>query len=436
MFKSMIEYFYMEFQEVPMKSSKHLHLMIAFITVLFGEIYLRPFYTDFRFSLGVCALGILLLIYETSFRTVLVTGMSILIFRVWLAMNLSTPFDLAVMTHLPGALYYIFYGSILLASKVRYRLNHPLLALTVLLVADVTSNILELMIRGQFHDLTSSFKLQALLLTAIIRGILILSVYLLARFYPTMFQKEEEKKKISSWIVAQSKLYAEVVFLKKSEGDIEKAMTKAHGLYTSIQAHKTVLPPEWTDMPRKVLSITRDIHEIKKDYRRINEALRALIPDNLPASVPTPAELTDFLCDDIEVWAHSNGKNIKITRVLSPALSDQNLFDYLSLLNNLLTNAVDAIDHSGEINLTVNISNGLCEISIKDNGRGIPDEDLSMIFEPGYSTNYDPKTGHMSTGIGLAQVQYIVNHLLKGHISVNSKLGSGTLVRITYPLLT
>jgi two-component system sensor histidine kinase YcbA len=416
-----------------MKSSKHLHIMIAVITVLFGEIYLRPFYTDFRFSLGVCAYGILLLLYESNLKTVAVTGLSILIFRIWLALNLSLPFDLALMTHLPGAFYYVCYGSFLLFSKVRYRLNHPLLALMVLLSSDVLSNILELLIRGQFHDLLSSFKLQALLLTAIIRSILILSVYLLARFYPTMFQKEEEKKKISSWILSQSKLYAEIMFLKKSEGDVEKAMTKAHGLYTYIQKNKSALPAEW-DMPRKVLSITRDIHEIKKDFRRINEALRDLIPESLPESVPTPIELTHFLCDDIEVWASSNGKNIKVDRKLSPAIPDRHLYDYLSLLNNLLTNAVDAIDRAGEIILEVIVSTGHCHISVKDSGCGIPEEDLKLIFEPGYSTHYDPGTGQMSTGIGLAQVQYLVKHVLKGHIQIESKVGSGTLIQIAYPI--
>lgn len=416
-----------------MKTSKHLHAMIAILTVLFGEIYLRPFYTDFRFSLGVCAFGILVLLYESNLKTVFITGASILIFRIWLSMSASVPLDLALRAHLPGALYYISYGSILLFSKVRYKLNHPLLALSVLLAADVTSNLLELIVRGQFHDLISSFKLQALLLTAMIRGILILAVYLLARFYPTMFQKEEEKKKISSWILSQSKLYAEITFLKKSEGDIEKAMTKAHSLYTSIQRYGAGLPAE-LELPRKVLSITRDIHEIKKDFRRIHEALRDLIPSNLPASVPTPVELTNFLCDDIEVWAQSGGKKIRIERHLSPQISTRHLYDYLSLLNNLLSNAVDAIDQAGLIHLSVDVSDQRCSILIRDTGRGIPEDDLSMIFEPGYSTNYDPGTGQMSTGIGLAQVQYLVSHVLKGQIQVTSAIGQGTSVQIAFPL--
>jgi two-component system sensor histidine kinase YcbA len=57
-----------------------------------------------------------------------------------------------------------------------------------------------------------------------------------------------------------------------------------------------------------------------------------------------------------------------------------------------------------------------------------------MIFEPGYSTNYDPKTGKMSTGIGMSQVKYLVHHVLKGQIKIESILGSGTSIHITYPL--
>lgn len=416
-----------------MKSFKYLHLAVAIITVLFGEIYIRPFYTDFRFSLGVFALGLLLLLYETNYRTVLVTSFSILAFRIWLSTSLSLPFGLALTTHLPGALYYLSFGSILVFSKVKDHLRQPLLAFVVLFAADSVSNLLELLMRGQFNDLIASFKLQALLLTAIIRAILILSVYLLARFYPTMFQKEEEKKNLSSWMLAQSKLYAEIIFLKKSEGDIENAMTKAHTLYTSIRSRKEVLPSEW-DMPRKVLSITRDIHEIKKDFRRIHQTLLELIPDHLPSSMPTPLELTHFLCDDVMVWALSNGKSIRIERHLTNPPPEHHLYEYLSLLHNLLTNSVEAIDHTGVITVEVGVSEGQCNIIVQDTGKGIPPEDLTMIFEPGYSTNYDPKTGKMSTGIGMSQVKYLVHHVLKGQIKIESILGSGTSIHITYPL--
>ena len=47
--------------------------------------------------------------------------------------------------------------------------------------------------------------------------------------------------------------------------------------------------------------------------------------------------------------------------------------------------------------------------SIKDSGKGIPEEDISIIFEPGYTTKYNDK-GVAATGIGLSHVKEIITN--------------------------
>jgi two-component system sensor histidine kinase YcbA len=72
-------------------------------------------------------------------------------------------------------------------------------------------------------------------------------------------------------------------------------------------------------------------------------------------------------------------------------------------------------------------------IKVADNGTGIPEDQLKVIFQPGYSTKYDPRTGTMSTGLGLTHVKSLVEYL-SGSISVKSIPGSGTTFIIEIPL--
>ncbi|MEX0987657.1 MAG: HAMP domain-containing sensor histidine kinase, partial [Bacteroidales bacterium] len=86
-------------------------------------------------------------------------------------------------------------------------------------------------------------------------------------------------------------------------------------------------------------------------------------------------------------------------------------------------------DHRTDIYLSV-IENA-CEILFKDEGIGIPGEDLDYIFHPFYrGGNVKNNKGH---GIGLSLVESVIL-LHHGTISVNSKLKTGTEVRITLPL--
>lgn len=70
---------------------------------------------------------------------------------------------------------------------------------------------------------------------------------------------------------------------------------------------------------------------------------------------------------------------------------------------NIIKNAVEALDGSGIISVSLrNNSNKNIIISIKDNGPGIPDEDIKKLFEPTFSKKSD------GTGLGLAIVERII----------------------------
>ncbi len=103
---------------------------------------------------------------------------------------------------------------------------------------------------------------------------------------------------------------------------------------------------------------------------------------------------------------------------------------YPNMLNqvftNILVNACQAIDRSGKIVITTEFTNKMLTVKIKDNGKGIPKENLNKIFTVGYTT----KGVGVGTGLGLAISQKIIDKH-GGKIKVNSEVGVGTEFIIT-----
>lgn len=100
-----------------------------------------------------------------------------------------------------------------------------------------------------------------------------------------------------------------------------------------------------------------------------------------------------------------------------------------NLLMNALTHAFDE-GQAGIIDIAANChENGFVALSIKDNGKGIPPENMGKIFQPFFTT----RRGSGGSGLGLHIVYNIVRQRLGGSIDVASELGQGTTFSITMP---
>lgn len=107
------------------------------------------------------------------------------------------------------------------------------------------------------------------------------------------------------------------------------------------------------------------------------------------------------------------------------ALINVPLFDWV--LENLLKNAVNAIEGDGEIHVQIkeNLAKEQVIIDVIDNGKGIPRNKFETIFQPGYTTR---KRGW---GLGLSLTRRIVHNYHKGQIFVKeSETGKGSTFRI------
>jgi signal transduction histidine kinase len=110
---------------------------------------------------------------------------------------------------------------------------------------------------------------------------------------------------------------------------------------------------------------------------------------------------------------------------LPPLKADR---EYLrQTLLNLILNGLQAMPDGGTLTLEAYTSNGNLLINVADTGAGIPQENLSRIFEPYFTTKAK------GSGLGLAIARRIVE-AHGGTIAVSSQAGEGCLFRISLPI--
>lgn len=97
------------------------------------------------------------------------------------------------------------------------------------------------------------------------------------------------------------------------------------------------------------------------------------------------------------------------------------------VLINIVKNGIEAMEHSGVITIQVLARANNAQVSITDQGCGIPDEYLDQIGKPFFSTK---ATGN---GLGLMICQKIISEH-GGEISVKTTHGEGTTFMIQFPL--
>jgi two-component system sensor histidine kinase DctS len=157
-------------------------------------------------------------------------------------------------------------------------------------------------------------------------------------------------------------------------------------------------------------------------------------------------KLTNFLNEQIHHPAVSGlllskisrGKELDIDVVIDPNSSltdfppDLDYHDFVILLGNLIENAFDALEKSSHtekrIDVSIDESEGVCAILVEDNGIGIEDEDVPLLFDRHFT-----KGKESGQGIGLYLVKQVVDKG-DGEITVTSDVGYGTTFLITFPL--
>ncbi len=149
-----------------------------------------------------------------------------------------------------------------------------------------------------------------------------------------------------------------------------------------------------------------------------------------------PTDFADFIRRNValnRVLAEKKGTAIvlQVHERIPEIAIDQSKIE--QVLNNLISNAVKYSPARTTVHIDVFLSGGQVTVAVKDEGPGIPPEDVKLLFKPFSVASTRATGGEKSTGLGLAIVRRIVaGHL--GKIWVDTEVGRGSIFYFTLPL--
>lgn len=192
-----------------------------------------------------------------------------------------------------------------------------------------------------------------------------------------------------------------------------------------------------------VLSIAKNTHEIKGDYRNVLDVLNDVFLGELKNERLRMSEIISLERSNVQAMIKKNECDVEIsTRMRSDFLVPKT-FQIMSVMRNLLTNAAEAIGKGpGVITVTVSEEKDADDpygavreyrIAVRDSGPGISKEAMNDVFMEGYSTKFDSKTGNIQRGLGLSLVKDYIENDFGGSISIESEPGAFTEFRICIP---
>ncbi len=203
------------------------------------------------------------------------------------------------------------------------------------------------------------------------------------------------------------------------------AKETAHQLGTPLSSLSA-----WADYLENILPENikdKFLPELQKDIQRLETITNrfskigshpVLSEENLYTEIET---IVDYIrqraSGKVEFIIHqSEGANIR-------AYISIPLFGWV--LENLLKNALDAMDGKGRIDIFIQSNHVHAIVDIKDSGKGIHSSLFHTVFKPGYSTK------QRGWGLGLSLSKRIIENYLKGKLFVKeSMIGKGTTFRI------
>ncbi|MBI5593159.1 MAG: PAS domain-containing protein [Deltaproteobacteria bacterium] len=195
---------------------------------------------------------------------------------------------------------------------------------------------------------------------------------------------------------------------------------------SSIKGFATYFRERHSDIPedREVSSIM--IQEVD----RLNRVVSQLLAFAKPVTIAKkPVSISDVIRNTLKLMERqSSDCQIDIDTKIQPGLPliPMDPDQMSQVLLNLLLNSVEAMASGGRIVISATLDQDRLILQISDNGSGIPETDLSQIFDLYFTT----KTS--GTGLGLAIVHNIVE-AHDGDIKVESLAGKGSTVTIRLP---
>ncbi len=252
-------------------------------------------------------------------------------------------------------------------------------------------------------------------------------------FYSDRIKEKSNTREINQLTVTINDLAENMekqeILRKKLTGDV------AHELRTplaTLQSHlEAMMDGIWPADSERLKSCHEEIVRISKMVGDL-EKLARYESENFVLNMDTfdITELAKRQIHNFESEFLSKGLELKLTGADCRVYADKDKIS--QVLVNLLSNALKYTPEGGMVIINIQYNDVNTEISVTDNGPGIPDEDLPYIFERFYRADKSRNKLTGGSGIGLTICKSIVlAH--GGSINVQSNIGKGTKFTFTIP---
>lgn len=165
------------------------------------------------------------------------------------------------------------------------------------------------------------------------------------------------------------------------------------------------------------------LSEMEKDVKRLETIAERFSKIGSNPEL-APVDINASLKSALTYMATRISSKVKVSAVYSeqPLFTSMNESLFAWVVENLLKNAVDAMEGQGEVRFSIEDRGRYIRVEIADTGKGIPKSKFKTIFTPGYTTK------ERGWGLGLSLVRRIVESYHKGRIFVkSSEIGKGTV---------
>ena len=200
------------------------------------------------------------------------------------------------------------------------------------------------------------------------------------------------------------------------------AKETAHQLGTPVSSLEG-----WAEILREIPGNEKLVPEFEKDVNRLKlisdrfgkiGSIPKLEEHNLVEQITVMVEyIKKRASGKVQFTFNTNGEKVILGKISPP------LFDWV--IENLLKNALDAMEGRGKIDVMLSDKPTAVIIDVSDNGKGISKQNIAKVFKPGFTTK---KRGW---GLGLTLTKRIVEQYHRGQIFVkSSEAGKGTTFRI------
>ncbi|MGG2015689.1 ATP-binding protein [Bacillus sp. S10(2024)] len=424
------------------KKDISLLIMLILIVPVAGELNFHPFNDTFRVSFGTPIFFFLLLFLRKIPAVIagILVGASVVTFRIGLDWMLHSSFHFSdsFSMRYPVFFYYFVYGSLFSVCRVNRFHQKPFVIGCFGITIEIFSSMAELAFYHIFvlSTMITVSEVNKIIIIAIFRSFFALGFLNMMSLYETKLKEAQVRKENEKMFMHLSNLYVESVHLKKTLQNAERITQEAYQLYRNLQK-KGSAENNIESYSKNALKIAGEVHEIKKDNQRIFAGLSKLLLDKNLSEYINGNELAEMIIRINEKYAQLLQKEIAFSKQIEGEHTQYHVYTVLSILNNLVANAVEAIDSVGTITIYVKKQGAFVTFEVIDDGPGISGKYKELVFKPGFTSKYD-QTGTPSTGIGLSYIKEMVTEL-EGEVILqdrDAERGCKFIVRLPESSLT